>query len=80
MKGNLIEVSKSYRSYNKGEISKFLNVNNQDKTRNNGLKLEKFRFKREIRRNWFSNRMVDEWNGLNNNFVSAETIGIFFLN
>ena len=32
---------------------------------------------RAIRRNWFSNRVVDEWNRLNNHIVSAQTLGSF---
>ena len=30
----------------------------------------------EIGRNWFSN-LVDEWNGLSNHAISAETMGSF---
>ena len=41
-----------------GDISKVLKVNNQDITRKNVFKLDKFRFKREIGRNWFSDRVV----------------------
>lgn len=29
----------------------------------------------EIRRKWFSNRLLDEWNELSNQVVSAKTIG-----
>ena len=65
------------RGYNKGEISKFIRVNNQDITINNGFKLEKFLFRREIGRNWFSNRVVNEWNRFNNHIVSAQTLGSF---
>ena len=45
--------------------------------RKNGFKLEKFGFRREIGCNWFSNRVVDEWNGLSNHIVSVETMGRF---
>ena len=34
-------------------------------------------FRREIGWNWFSNRVVDEWNGRSNYIVSAETMGSF---
>ena len=54
-----------------------LTVDNQDRTRNNGFKLKKFRFRRKIRRNCFSNRVVDEWNGLSNHIVSVHTMGSF---
>ena len=49
--GDLIEVLKWYKGYKKGDIDKILEVNNQGITRNNGLKLEKFKFKRGIERN-----------------------------
>ena len=45
------------------------------RTNNNGSNLEKFRFRREIGRNWFSIRVVDEWNGLGDHIVNAETMG-----
>ena len=41
------------------------------------FKLGKFRFRREIERNWFSNRVVDEWNILSNPIVSGETMESF---
>ena len=52
-----------------------LRDNNLDGDRNNGFKLEKFRFRRGIGRNWFPNRIVDDWNEVSNYNVSAEAIG-----
>ena len=66
MRGDLIEVIKWYRGYNKEDVSKVLRITNQDTTRNNGFKLEKFRFRKVLGKNWFSNRVVEEWNGLSN--------------
>lgn len=40
----------------------------------NGFEQEKCRFKAEIGRNWFTNRVVDEWNRLNSQVVSANSI------
>ena len=77
LRGDLIEVFKWYRGYNKGDVSKILRVSNQDRTRNNGFKIEKSRFKKDIGKNWFSNRVVDEWNGLSSQVVSAKTIESF---
>ena len=77
LRGDLIEVFKWYRGYNKGDVSKILRISNHDRSRNNGFKLEKFRFKKEIGRNWFSNRVVDEWNGLSKQVVSAKSLGSF---
>ena len=36
--------------------------------------VRKFMLRREIGKNWSSNRVVDEWNGLSNHIVTAETI------
>ena len=55
LKGNMIKVFKWYRDSNKGDIGKVLKINSQDRTRNNEFKLEKFTFRRELGRNWFSN-------------------------
>ena len=46
------------------DITNVLMVNNQNKTRNGVFKLEKIKFRREIGRNWFSNRVDNEWNRL----------------
>ena len=46
-------------------------------SRNNVSKPEKFRFRKETQRNYFSNRVVDKWNGLSNYIVSVETMKSF---
>ena len=51
VRGNLIEVFKWLKGFNKGDVGKVLTINSQDKTRNNGFKLEKCRFDNEIGRN-----------------------------
>ncbi len=48
MRGDLIEVYKWVKGFNKGDISKVLRISQQDRTRSNGFKLEKSRFRREI--------------------------------
>ena len=75
--GDLTQVFRWYRCYNKGDVSKILRTSNQYRTRSNRFKIEKIRFKKAIGRNWFSNRVVDEWNRLGNQVVSAETIESF---
>ena len=77
LRGDLIEVFKWYRGYNKGDVSKILRISNQDRTRNNGFKIEKSRYKKELGKNWFSNRVVDEWNRLSSQVVGAKTIESF---
>ena len=65
----------SRKSY--GDVEKVLTIISQDRTRNNGFKLEKCRFNKEIGKNWFTNRVVDDWNRLNQQVVNAKTIGSF---
>ena len=65
------------RGINKGNISKVLIVSDPGITRTNGFKLEKFRFKKEIGKNWFTNRVVDEWNRLSRHVVGATTSDCF---
>ena len=77
IRGDMIEVFKWQKGYNKGDVDKILKVSGQARTRNNGFKLEKVRFRREIGRYWFSNRVVDDWNRLSREVVSAESLGSF---
>ena len=64
LRGYLTEVLKWSKGYNEEDISKILTVNNQDRTTNNGFKLEKFRIRKKIGRKWLSNRAANEWNRL----------------
>ena len=48
-----------------------------DRPRNNGLQLEKFRSRREIGGNWFSNRVINRFNRLSNHIASAQTMDSF---
>ena len=41
-----------------------LDINSQDRTHGNGYKLEKYRFRTDIGRYWFTNRVVNDWNRL----------------
>ena len=65
------------KCFNKGDVGKVMMISSQDRTRNNGFKLEKCRFNKKIGRNLFTNRVVDDWNRLNQQIVRAKTIGSF---
>ncbi len=77
VRGDLIEVYKWMKGYNKGDVNMVLIVKEQGRTRSNGFKLDKFRFNKDIGKNWFTNRVVDEWNRLSGHVVSANTIDSF---
>ncbi len=65
------------KGYNKGDINKVLVVREQGRTRSNEFKLHKFRFSKDIGKNCFTNRVVDEWNRLSSHVVSANTMDSF---
>ena len=48
------------KCFNKGDVGKVMMISSQDRTRNNGFKLEKCRFNKKIGRNLFTNRVVDD--------------------
>ena len=62
--------------FNKEDVGVVLTISCQNRTKNNGFKLEKCRFSKEIGRNWFTNRVVDDRNS-QQQVVRAQTIGSF---
>ena len=52
------------KGFNKGDVGKVLTISSQNRTRSNGFKLERYRFSKKLSRNWFTNRVVDDWNRL----------------
>ena len=77
MRGDMIEVFKWMKGINKGDLNEVLIPTSNLRTRNNGFKLDKFKFRKEIGRNWFTNRVVDEWNKLSRQILEADTINTF---
>ena len=63
-RGDMIEVFNWVKGINKGNINQVLEIGSQDRTRGNGYKLEKLRFRTDLDRYWFTNRMMNDWNRL----------------
>ncbi len=76
-RGDIIEVYKWVKGINKGNIDQVIEITSQDRTCGNGYKLEKLRFRTNVGRYWFTNRVVNDWNRLGRHVVSSETIGSF---
>ncbi len=52
-------------------------VRQQRRTGSNGFKLDKFWFNKDIGKNWFTSRVVDEWYRLSSLVVTGNTIDTF---
>ena len=71
--GDLVEVLKWIKGFNTRYKNKVLIFKEQKRTRTNGFKLHKFKFKKEIGNKWFTNRIVEECNKLSKHVISART-------
>ena len=69
----MIEVYKWVKGINKGSIEQ-IEISYQGRTgSSNGYNmLDKPRFRTDIGRHWFTNRVVSDWNRLDKQVVSAE--------
>ena len=75
-RGDLIQVFKIVKGLDKLDFNHFFEYNNSGKTRGHKYKLIKKRCKLELRRNFFSQRVVDIWNRLPSVVVESESLNI----
>lgn len=76
-RGDLIEVFKLMKGFSKVDYSKFFTLAANKNTRGHDLKLKKNRSKLDIRKYFFSQRVVDKWNRLPQSVVDATSVNSF---
>ena len=72
-RGDLIEVFKMIKGLNKIDYRNYFTIVQSRRTRGHRYKIEKSRSKTNIRKNLFSQRVVNEWNALPENPVRVES-------
>jgi len=77
IRGDMIEVYKIVSGKYYSAITPTLIILDTYKTRGNDLRLQKSRLKYDIRKFYFTNRVVDQWNSLPNWVVTASNAKIF---
>ena len=76
-RGDLIETYKILNGYYDINPTSFFTLSNTDTTRGHYRKLFKFRSRLLVRHNFFTNRVVNLWNSLPADVISAPTVALF---
>lgn len=76
-RGDLIQVFKIIKGIDKLDYRNFFEISKIGKTRGHSYKLTKKRAKGNLRKNFFSQRVVNSWNKLPQEVVDADTINCF---
>ena len=73
----MIEAFKLLKGIAKLDYNLFFKLSGDSKVREHTYKIVKNSFRLDIRKNFFSNRVVDAWNELLQYVVDAETVNSF---
>jgi len=77
IRGDLIETYKILNNVNKISYGKFFQYNTDKRTRGHCFKLIKKQCRLDLRKKFFSQRVVNIWNKLPSNVVSATSVNAF---
>ena len=76
-RADLIEVYKMLNGLSRLPFGTFFELREGDRTRGNSLKLIKHRSRLDLRQHFFSERVVNSWNRLSNDAVTATSLNSF---
>ena len=76
-RSDLIEVFKMAKNLSPIPLTKFFELNTDNRTRGHSFKLVKHRCNCEVRRHFFSERVINRWNMLDQDTISAKTVNGF---
>ena len=77
MRGDLIETYKMMNGMDKIEVERLFPLRKDSRTRGHSLKIKEGRFRTELRRNFFTQRVVNLWNSLPVEVVEAASLNMF---
>lgn len=76
-RADLIEVYKMIHGLSGARFDCFFDFDNSGRTRGHSFKLKKKRFNTQLRQHFFTERVINLWNSLDDSIVSATTINSF---
>ena len=76
-RADLIEVFKMAHGFSAIPLTDMFHIDTRGRTRGHSLKLVKCRCNKDIRKYFFSHRVVSKWNMLDNDSVMAKTVNGF---
>jgi hypothetical protein len=77
LRGDLIEVFKILNKYDNLDCMEFFALHHDERTRNNGSKLRVKRFNSSIAKNFYTYRIINDWNALPKEVVNSTSINMF---
>ena len=77
MRGDIIETYKIISGLEVVNASQFFTMSNMNNLHGQSLNLHEEHFHKVIQKNFFSKRVIDQWNGLSEEVVKAKTFNSF---